>query len=68
MAISLLFSLVVRFEVGVFITQVFELFAHCLCPCLAFALEAHELYVTKADVVVEYVTSWHDVFLSTNDD
>jgi hypothetical protein len=68
MAISLLFSLVVGFEVWVFVTQVFELHAKGFRPCLASALEAHELYVTKTNVVVEYVTSWHDGFLSTNDD
>ena len=58
-----MFSLVVRFEVGVFVTQVFELHAKGFCPCLAFALEAQDLHVTKTDVVVEDVPCGHDVLL-----
>jgi hypothetical protein len=60
-------SLVVGFEVGEFVTQVFELLTHSLCPCFALALEAHELHVTKTNVVVEYVTSWHDALLEIID-
>jgi hypothetical protein len=60
-------SLVVGFEVREFVTQVFELLTHSLCPCFALALEAHELYVTKTDVVVEYVTSGHDALLEIID-
>ena len=58
-------SLVVGFEVREFVTQVFELLTHSLCPCFALALEAHELYVTKTDVVVEYVPCGHDVLLES---
>ena len=56
-------SLVVGFEVRELVTQVFELLTHSLCPCFALALEAQELYVTKTDVVVEYVPCGHDVLL-----
>ena len=56
-------SLVVGFEVRVFVTQVSELLTHSLCPCFALALEAHELHVTKTNVVVEYVPCGHDVLL-----
>jgi hypothetical protein len=58
-------SLVVRFEVRVFVTQVSELLTHSLCPCFALALEAQELYVTKTDVVVEDVPCGHDVLLES---
>ena len=55
--------LVVGFEVREVFTQVFELHAKGFRPCLAFALEAQQLYVTKTDVVVEYVPCGHDVLL-----
>lgn len=58
-------SLVVGFEVRKFVTQVFELLTHSLCPCFALALEAQELYVTKTDVVVEDIPCGHDVLLES---
>ena len=58
-------SLVVGFEVRVFVTQVFELHAKGFRPCLASALEAQKLYVTKTNVVVEDVPCGHDVLLES---
>ena len=58
-------SLVVGFEVRVFVTQVFELHAKGFRPCLASALEAQDLHVTKTDVVVEDVPCGHDVLLES---
>jgi hypothetical protein len=63
--INITISLVVGFEVRVFVTQVFELHAKGFRPCFAFALEAHELYVTKTNVVVEDIPCGHDVLLES---